>query len=216
MDKAKGLNKQEVASVAADLEHKQSAKRRSAAKKIGKFLIVELGNSLFEAYLIEREDKRTWETQAEMIKALGRIRYKKLLPYVTEIIKNNIELDAITMDAATAFVRLKMKTAQDVSPIYQLFGTGKHSVLCGAVNALSYDKVIPKKEDMHRLIKIVNESVHLRNSGVMDTREVLISAMTNWPEEVVAKHLEEYKKTRSISRDMINDALKGKTYYKEY
>jgi hypothetical protein len=35
-----------------------------------------LGDELYKKYIEERKDKRTWETQCEMIKALGIINYR--------------------------------------------------------------------------------------------------------------------------------------------
>ena len=69
----KELTADEISQIVNDLQSKQSAKRRSAAKKIKKNKLEQLGDNLYEAYINERQDTRTWETQTEMILALGKI-----------------------------------------------------------------------------------------------------------------------------------------------
>lgn len=80
----KQLTQEEIEQIGLELCNSKSAKRRSAAKKIGKNRLVELSESLMAAYLKERNDKRTWETQVEMIKALGKIGYLPALPILAE------------------------------------------------------------------------------------------------------------------------------------
>ncbi|WP_305815346.1 HEAT repeat domain-containing protein [Photobacterium leiognathi] len=53
------------------LNNKASAKRRSAAKKLRKLKNKDAGPALLEALKNELKDKRTWETQYQMIMALG-------------------------------------------------------------------------------------------------------------------------------------------------
>lgn len=67
----KKLLPEEIVQIRMDLTNKASAVRRRAAKNIRKYNLVELGEELYLSYLHERKDKRTWETQMEMINALG-------------------------------------------------------------------------------------------------------------------------------------------------
>jgi hypothetical protein len=85
------LNKnsvEEVAHIASDLQNSKSEKRRSAAKKIGKNQLLQLSDQLYLAYLKEREDERTWETQVEMIRALGKIEAKTAITLMEEAMQN--------------------------------------------------------------------------------------------------------------------------------
>jgi HEAT repeat protein len=69
---------QELAVLIAQLQDKNSAKRRSAARLIRKRGDESAGPALLEALKIELEDSRTWETQYQMIMAIGHCRTPKL------------------------------------------------------------------------------------------------------------------------------------------
>jgi len=58
---------------------KKSKDRRQAAKEIGKAKLTDLSEMLYQAYLKEKNDKRTWEIQVEMITAIGILCYKPAL-----------------------------------------------------------------------------------------------------------------------------------------
>lgn len=203
---------EELTKIELDLTLKQSEKRRSAAKKIGKLMLSKLANPLFEAYLNEKRDVRTWETQTEMIKSLGRLRHKELLPIVEQIIAANSEFDMITSEAATAYVRLKRETENNIDIVFELFNKGKYAVLSGALYALQYDNIIPENAAIEKLVSLVNNTYKYNKNGVTDLRQILACAMSGWPKEIVASYLEAYKNQKTISKDVINHALKGKSY----
>jgi hypothetical protein len=77
------------------LSSKKSSDRLRAAKQICKEKTFELSENLYDAYLKEKQDKRTWETQSQMIKTLGVLDLKKALPLVEEIVNENIPHDMI-------------------------------------------------------------------------------------------------------------------------
>jgi len=93
-----------VEEIKEKLLSKKSADRLSATKRISKENILALADELFVAYTKETQDKRTWEPQSEMVKALGLLNYKPALTVIERIVRNNIPHDMITMNASTAFV----------------------------------------------------------------------------------------------------------------
>jgi hypothetical protein len=99
--------------IVEELNSTKSPNRRRAAKEIGKKIIVELGDELYKKYLEEIKDKKTWETQCEMIKALGIINYKKAMGNIEKIVTDNISHDALTICAATTYVQLKRQSLND-------------------------------------------------------------------------------------------------------
>ncbi|MBK7308415.1 MAG: hypothetical protein IPI88_16360 [Chitinophagaceae bacterium] len=99
---------------------KKSADRLSATKRISKENILALADELFAAYTKEKQDKRTWEPQSEMVKALGLLDYKPALADIERIVKDNIPHDMITINAATAFVQLKRKIFMTHKPVLEL------------------------------------------------------------------------------------------------
>lgn len=178
----KQLTTEEIAQIASDLQNSKSDKRRSAAKKIGKNQLVQFGDELYKAYIKEREDKRTWETQTEMILAFGKIGYTKALPDLKLIIEKNEPHDMITIAAASSYVRLKRRSLNDAEAVIDLLKFGNLSVMAGATAILTYDDMIPAEAEVKVIISLMDskkeEDIAIR--GLPDPREYLLSAMSKW------------------------------------
>jgi HEAT repeat protein len=178
----KQLTAEEIAQIARDLQNSKSEKRRNAAKKTGKNHLVQLGGELYAAYIKEREDKRTWETQTEMILALGKIDYKKALPDIKAIIDKNEPHDMLTIASARSYVRLARKDLSDAEPVIELLKFGNLSVMVGATEILTYDDMTPAEAEIKTIISIMDskkeEDISVR--GLADPREYLLCAMSKW------------------------------------
>lgn len=167
------------------LESKKSADRRRASKEIGKLKITDIGNELYNAYLKEKKDDRTWETQSEMIKSLGIIDYKALLSDLEEIVNSNIPHDAITSAAATSYVQLKRESTNDAKPILDLLNFGSVSVISGALFALPIDRMVPPDNEIKSIInKCWDINKHPDRVGyefgLIDSRIYLALACADW------------------------------------
>jgi hypothetical protein len=57
------VSQEDMIKIKESLHDSKSLNRKNAAKKIGKKKIIDLGDDLFCAYLKEKNDIRTWETQ---------------------------------------------------------------------------------------------------------------------------------------------------------
>lgn len=214
----KKLLPEEILQIRMDLTNKASAVRRRAAKNIRKNNLVELGEELYSAYLHERKDKRTWETQMEMINALGKIRYAAVLPHLEEIIEKNERLDAITSSAALAYIRITRQSNNDIKPVLHLMEHGNMSILNGVTAGLVYDKMIPSKEEQELLINLFDnmplERLHER--GCFEPREKFLSALSQWDKNVTKEYITKY--LNDSDRDLrihAEAALKGKSLKKE-
>ena len=208
------------------LNSKKSADRKKATREISKNIIVEFGDELYKKYIEEIKDKKAWETQCEMIDALGIIQYKQAFEMIDKIVKENIVHDTITIRAATAYVRLKRKSLNDGSPVLVLLEFGRISVIVGALKALAYDKMIPDNETIE---KIINFCWDLKNhkdivNGISDGRNYLAIACANWKIKMTEKILNHYIETaykfNNVTKDenlinICNNSLKGK-YSKAY
>lgn len=176
------------------LTSKKSVDRRRAAKEIRKKKLSELGDELYNAFLKERKDKRTWETQTEMIKAIGEIRFKKAIADIETIVKQNIPHDSVTMASATTYVQLKIKSINDVLPVIELLEFGSISVITGALNALAIEQLVPSKNDIEQLL---NKSWDINKHkdrvgheyGLIDPRIYLAIACANWDKDLTKKFL---------------------------
>jgi hypothetical protein len=217
----KELTAEEIVQIAIDLQNSKSEKRRNAAKKISKNRLPELGDQLYAAYLKEKEDKRTWETQYEMVKALGLIDYKKSLENIYETVRQNEPHDMITVGASLAYIRLKRKSLSDSAPVLELLEFGRISVIAGVVMVLAIDKMIPDNDAIEKIIKICWD-LH-RHKDVtphdMDDRKYLAIACANWDKNLVKDFLnhciETAKENDNNLREVSQNSLKGK-YSKAY
>ena len=209
----KQLTAEEIAQISSDLQDSKSEKRRSAAKKVGKNQLTQLGDELYDAYIKEREDKRTWETQTEMILAFGRIGYKNAILDLKLIIDKNEPRDMITIAAARSYVRLKRKSLSDVEPVIDLLKFGNLSVLNGATDILTYDDMIPSEADIKTIISLMDnkkeEDISIRGLG--DPRESLLSAMSKWKNPASESYIKRFIDSSCISlRRCAESALVGK------
>ena len=164
------------------LASKKSPDRRRAAKEIGKTKAAELGDLLYESYLNERKDTRTWETQVEMIKALGLLEYKNAIAEIEDIVRTNIPHDTITHYAATAYVRLKRERVNDAQPVIELLQFGNICVINGALEVLAFDQMRPEAETIREIL-ILSRDIHTRKDkvvGIVDGRKHLAIACANW------------------------------------
>ena len=91
------------------LKDKKSAKRHSAAKKLRKLGNVGAGPYLLKALQNELKDTRTWETQYQLIMAIGECEYKKALSFIKEISKRDFDATMVYMAIGDAIVRRECK-----------------------------------------------------------------------------------------------------------
>ena len=209
------------------LNSKKSADRRRGAKEIGKLKLSEFGEELYEKYLIERLDKRTWETQCEMIKALGSIDFRKAINEIELIVRTNIPHDMITIVAGTTYVQLKRKSINDGSPVLELLDFGSVSVIHGALLALAIDQMKPEENEIRNILSLCKDINKHKDRigyefGLMDSRQYLAIACANWDIELTRNFLNHCTDTASnissfgkpvINQNLIDvcqNSLKGK------
>ena len=176
------------------LSSKKSADRRRSAKEIGKLKIYDLAEELYQKYLIEKSDTRTWETQCEMIKTLGSLDFKKAINEIEQIVQKNIPHDTITIVSGTTYVQLKRKSIYDGSPVLELLEFGSVSLIHGAHLVLAIDKMKPRENEIKKILsqsKDINKHKDLigHEFGLMDSRQYLAIACANWDLELTQDFL---------------------------
>lgn len=186
--------------------------RRAAAKLIGKNEIIELGEPLWNAYQNEIKNPKAWETQVEMIKSLGLIRFKESKEAFYKICKENKEHDMVTSSAVKAYVRIARANIQDVNPILDLLSFGKFEVVSSAFEVLGEDKMMPPLKEILFFLDYVSKSTIVNEKGYTDFRVGLMCACAGWkgiPE--VSVFLNEcIKEEDSFFVKVASNALKGK------
>lgn len=218
------LTNEDVENIKYDLLSTKSSKRRSAAKKIGKYLILNLGDNLFEAYQKEKLDIRTWETQVEMLTSLGKIGYKPILKELNRIIEEHkINYPTIITSASLAYVRIMRNDINDATPILDLLEYREKAILNGATKALAFDDMIPSNEQINKILKkIEGMEVELNKSyikGTFDPREYILSAISHWDRSNIdiVSFIQMCSKNEFLSSipGLIDKVQKGEKIYSE-
>ncbi len=196
---------------------KKASDRQKAAKNIGTLGFSNLSKDLFDAYLKETKDGRSWETQVEMILALGRIKYYPALVIIEPIVLLNKSHDMITYAAAQTYVRLKRKSIFDAQPILHLLKFGGLSLVDGALNPLSYDKMMPPEKEIIELLQLCWDlNKHKDRLGYernfSDPRYSLAAACAGWDKELTTAFLNHCIETAENDHTLMNiakNSLKG-------
>lgn len=208
------FTQEELTAIKSDLTSSKSAKRRSAAKKIGKQQITSLKDDLLEAYLRERKDSRTWETQTAMITVLGKLKCQEALPYLKENVDENKDANTITAYASLAYIRISRTHPNDMDVILRFLENGNTMVFDGAVMAMAWDDVVPAEEEMRRVIEILERRKPVYERPFSNPIQQIISAMHKWPTEISLPFLNQYRDIPQYAH-FVENKLSGKRSSRE-
>lgn len=158
-----------------------------------------------------------------MIKALGKLNNKAIVPELIKIIDANKNDDLITNVASCAYVRITQSEKNDMSSIISLLKGGNLSVLTGAASALAFDEMIPEKMQAQEIIRIMlnreEEITELCGQGSIDPRALILSSIIKWDktDPLVKKFVERCLKLDSIKTDpyIIERFIANKKIYSE-
>jgi HEAT repeat protein len=137
------------------LAAKTSAKRRAAAKRLRRLKDPAAGPALLATLQREVQDPRTWETQYQLIMALGESNYRPALPYLRELAQRPFEATMIYMALGDAIVRLVREFADDVTPALDLMRTGNPMLIDGAFRAVAMLRLRPQAEAIEQIVDYV-------------------------------------------------------------
>jgi HEAT repeat protein len=128
----------EVEAIIGQLRNPHSPKRRAAAKKLRKIGDPAAGHALLEALQRELPDPRTWETQYQMIMALGHCGYREACPLLQMLAYEKFEATMVLVAVGDAFVRLRRNSDTDPTPLFEMFAVkNDESLLDGALRAMA-------------------------------------------------------------------------------
>jgi HEAT repeat protein len=169
--------------IVQQLRAKQSPERRAASKKLRKLADPAAGPYLLDALGTELKDPRTWETQYQMIMALGECRYLEARPVVAELSHRDFEATMVYLALGDALVRLS--PGQEVDVVIDLIEEARHRMLIdGALRAMAMLRLVPSESAILRIIDYAAElSV---NDG---NRFWIIAACPGWPAKVTEPFL---------------------------
>ena len=113
-----------------------SSKRRRAAKVLRHLGKRQAGPFLLAALKEEVKDRRTWETQYQMIMALGESGYSDCLPVLRELSTRTYESTAIPLALGDAIVRLSGRD-NGMRAILDLLNSNNLNLIEGAFRAMA-------------------------------------------------------------------------------
>ncbi|MFD3727706.1 HEAT repeat domain-containing protein [Streptomyces sp. NPDC058671] len=119
----------------SQLSDRASAKRRSAAKRLSKLANGAAGPALLQALQRELGDRRTWETQYEMIMALGACEYHPATAFLADLAQQPTEADALLLALGDSIVRLRSPEEGFTAPLEWCLEHGDPSLVDGALRA---------------------------------------------------------------------------------
>ena len=185
--------------ILTQLSDKKSPKRRSAAKKLRKLKDVNAGSAIFSALEEELKDVRTWETQYQMIMALGECSYKPALPFINKLAKESFDATMVYVAIGDAIVRLSIESESDATPILKLLNTRNEMLVDGALRAMAMLKMVPSDSHIEKIIDYVSKSEV--NEGI---HFWVLAAAPGWSEIKVEEYLDYCAKS---SREEITNAV---------
>jgi HEAT repeat protein len=196
--------------IVAQLEDKRSPKRRSAAKKLRKLKDVDAGPSILNALETELKDARTWETQYQMIMAIGECGYKPALPFLNELANKKFEATMVYVAIGDAIVRLSIENEKNAAPIFRVFETGNEMLIDGALRAMAMIRMVPSNSHIEKIINYVAERE--MNQGI---HIWVLAAAPGWSGLKVEEYLD-YCATSSLEEIISAVALARKKKYKKW
>ena len=135
------------------LSSPQSAKRRTAARKLRRLGAPEAGPALLAALEREVLDTRTWETQYQMVMAVGECGYREALPFLEVLAKRSIEATMVYMALGDAMVRLSRSGPADASPVLKILRARQQPMLLdGAFRAMAMLRMVPDPREVAEIV----------------------------------------------------------------
>lgn len=168
---------QDLQTLIEQLQHESSSKRRAAAKKLRKLKSKEAGPALLAALKNELKDKRTWETQYQMIMALGESAYSESLDFLLQLAEQEFETSMVYVAIGDATTRLTHLSQNNAHQAIKYVLNKSHNILLsdGILRAITMQKIIPDEEDINQLLTFAEDS-----STPDNNKTWIVSASAGW------------------------------------
>ncbi|HEX8227948.1 MAG TPA: HEAT repeat domain-containing protein [Chloroflexia bacterium] len=182
------------------LQHKASPRRRSGAKRLRKLKDPAACPQLLQALEKEVQDPRTWETQYQMIMALGECGCTDALSYLEQLARQSFEATMIYVALGDAIVRLGRAYKDDADPVLRLTATNNDMLVDGAFRAVAMLRLRLNEAAIYKIIKYVSQ-----RSLNDPLRFWVAAAAAGWSGVEVAKFLDDC--SRSPRNDVREAAI---------
>lgn len=168
---------QDLQDLIEQLQHKSSSKRRAAARSLRKLKATTAGPQLLAALKNELKDRRTWETQYQMIMALGESGYIDSLDFLHQLADQELEASMIYIAIGHSIASLLYLTDSSVHKAIEFVLKETYDPLLsdGVLRAIAVQKMIPIDKDIDDLLAFADNSNTPDNSTTW-----IVSASAGW------------------------------------
>lgn len=188
------------------LSNPHSAKRRSGAKSLCKFRVQEAGLPLLQALKKEIQDSRTWETQYQMIAAIGECNFQESLPYLLELINKHFEATMVYVALGDAILRLSRKFDDDAEIMMMLLETGNKMLIMGGIQAIA---MLRMKLNANILARVISYAQSTYSKDNQDWSIIwVLRATPGWQGPLVEDFLQKCSKISFEQNQQIFTATK--------
>jgi len=182
----------------------KSAKRRSAAKKIRTSGNPEAGPILLAALQKELGDQRTWETQYQMIMALGHCLHFKANDFL-EALSHEGRIESVQSAIGDTLFRLSDGLEGDMGKVEEFIERNDPELIQGAFQAMAVQRIVPVSENSARRIVDYGCSLKL---GENDWAVIwLLRAVPGWPSHLIEPLLTHWGRVDFREQQQIHTAV---------
>jgi len=147
------------------LRHRTSTKRRQGAKRLRALADPACAGAVRLALEREVQDPRTWETQYQMIMALGVTGTRDDVPLLRRLVGEKRDTSMVNTALGDAIVRLDRDHEEDVTPVLWCWDQSVDGLADGALRAVAMLRLHFSPEALDALLDRVEgepEASHLR------------------------------------------------------
>lgn len=192
------------------LESGSSPKIRKAATSIAKKLLSGYSSPLIAALKEQMNYPKSWQTQCELIKAIGKTGCIEALQLLKNLIENDFESTILYRELAFSIIVLENIALKNLDFLFLSFKKKNAGQIAGACAGVLYLKIIPTEEEISKIISEV--AAYTEYEGQIMTPRAYIAALAYlWPVSSVKEFLESCKESSSrVISQIAADSLQGK------
>jgi HEAT repeat protein len=133
----------------------QAATRRTAAKMLRKLKIKASGPAILSALKWELKDPKAWETQYQMIMALGECGHGEALPFLRGLARSE-QPALVGVALGDALVRLSREHEHDVAPVLEILNGPYRNQIDGAFRAMAMTRMVPPPDAREEILRFAD------------------------------------------------------------
>lgn len=143
------------------LGHRHSPQRRRGAKRLRALADRDTASHIRTALQLERKDERTWETQYQLIMALGATGDRSDINLLRDIVATPLDATIIYCAVGDAIVRLGRKSNDDSGPLLWCLAQPERELLDeGALRATAQLRLVPDGDGIPAALAATQRLLH--------------------------------------------------------